>query len=77
VSRTRDVNPSEPHARERRELVRLVQQIQDLFLELELLRSREDAGEELRAKERELEELRWRLAVVARRSAPDDVDVAA
>jgi hypothetical protein len=54
-----------------------VQQIQDLFLELELLRSREDAGEELRAKERELEELRWRLAVVARRSAPDDVDVAA
>jgi hypothetical protein len=71
------VNPSEPHARERRELVRLVQQIQDLFLELELLRSRKDAGEELRAKERELEELRWRLAVVARRSAPDDVDVAA
>jgi hypothetical protein len=54
-----------------------VQQIQDLFLELELLRSRKDAGEELRAKERELEELRWRLAVVARRSAPDDVDVAA
>ena len=74
---TRDVSPFEPRSRERREVVRLVRRIQALFLELEELRRREEDNPELRAKERALEQLRWRLAAVARRSASDDLDAAA
>jgi hypothetical protein len=74
---TRDVSPYEPRARERGEAVRLVRRIQALFLELEELRRREESTPELRAKERALEQLRWRLASVARRSASDDLDAAA
>ena len=73
----RDVSPYEPRARERREAVRLVRRIQALFLELEELRRHEESTPELRAKERALEQLRWRLAAVARRSASDDLDAAA
>jgi hypothetical protein len=74
---TRDVSPFEPRSRERREVVRLVRRIQAVFLELEELRRREEDSPELRAKERALEQLRWRLAAAARRSASDDLDAAA
>ena len=74
---TRDVSPFEPRARERREAVRLVRRIQTLFLELEELRRYEQRRPEIKAKERRLEQLRWRLASVARRSASDDLDAAA
>jgi hypothetical protein len=74
---TRDVSPYEPRARVRGEAVRLVRRIQALFLELEEPRRREESTPELRAKERALEQLRWRLASVARRSASDDLDAAA
>ena len=74
---TRDVSPFEPRPHERREVVRLVRRIQALYLELEELRRREEDNPELRAKERALEQLRWRLAAVARRSASDDLDAAA
>ena len=72
---TRHVSPYEPRARERGEAVRLVRRIQALFLELEELRRHEESTLELRAKERE--QLRRRLAAVARRSASDDLDAAA
>ena len=74
---TRDVSPYEPRARERREAARLVRRIQTLFLELEELRRYEQRRPEIQAKERRLEQLRWRLASVARRSASDDLDAAA
>jgi hypothetical protein len=74
---TRNVSPYEPGARERGEAVRLVRRIQALFLELEELRRRDERTPELRAKERTLEQLRWRLAAVARRTASDDLDAAA
>ena len=74
---TRDVSPFEPRSRERREVVRLVRQIQAVFFELEELRRREEDHPELQAKERRLEQLRWRLASVARRSASHDLDAAA
>jgi hypothetical protein len=74
---TRNVSPYEPRARERGEAVRLVRRIQALFLELEELRRREEGTPELRAKERTLGQLRWRLAAVARRTASDDLDAAA
>ena len=62
---------------ERRELLRLIRRIQALTLELNLLRRLDIADPELEAKERALDQLRWRLAVVARRSATDDVGAAA
>ena len=74
---TRDVSPFEPRSRERREAARLVRRIQALFLELEELRRYEQRTPEIQAKERRLEQLRWRLAAVARRSACDDLDAAA
>ena len=73
---TRDVSPFEPRSRERREVVRLVRRIQASFSS-----SRSFGGgrsnPEIQAKERRLEQLRWRLASVARRSASDDLDAAA
>jgi hypothetical protein len=77
MSQTRNVSAFKPHARERREVVRLVRRIQGLFLELEELRRREAGPPELRAKERTLAQLRRRLAAVVRRSASDDLDAAA
>jgi hypothetical protein len=74
---TRNVSPYEPRARERGEAVRLVRRIQALFLELDELRRREDGTPELRAKERTLEQHRWRLAAVARRTATESLGNAA
>lgn len=70
------VPPFEPRG-ERRELVRLVRRIQALTLELHELRQRDGSTAELHAKERTLEQLRWRLATVARRTASDDLSAAA
>jgi hypothetical protein len=66
---THEVNRYKPGG-ERRELLRLIRRIQALTLELDTLR-RDGADSELPAKERALEQLRWRLAVVARREAAD------
>jgi hypothetical protein len=76
MSRACDVSPYEPRG-ERREIVRLVRQIQALTLELHELQQREGGTPELHARERTLEQLRWRLAAVARRAATDDLDAAA
>jgi hypothetical protein len=76
MSTTRKVSPFEP-AGERGELVRLVRRIQALTLELHELRQRAGEISELDAKERTLEQLRWRLAAVARRAATDDLGAAA
>jgi hypothetical protein len=77
MMKSRDVSPFEPRSHERREAARLVRRIQTLFLELEELRRYEQRTPEIQAKERRLEQLRWRLASVARRSASDDLDAAA
>jgi hypothetical protein len=62
---------------QRRELVRVVRRIQTLTLEInELKRGKRDTRE-LDAKERDLDDLRWRLAAVARRTAADDRGAAA
>ena len=74
---TRNVSPFEPRSHERREAARLVRRIQRLFLELDELRRHEQRTPEIQAKERGLEQLRWRLASLARRSASDDLDAAA
>lgn len=49
----------------RRELVRVVQRIQTLTLEIKELRRAGCHTRELDARERELDDLRWRLAAVA------------
>jgi hypothetical protein len=59
------------------ELVRLVRRIQVLTLELKELRTRTGDGPELDAKERDLGQLRWRLAKVAQRTATNDLGAAA
>jgi hypothetical protein len=74
---TRDVSPLEPRSRERREVVRLLRRIQELSLEIADLRHREGSARDLDAKEHGLDQLRWRLAALARRSASDDLDAAA
>jgi len=61
----------------RRELVRLVGQIQALARELQNLRQRELETPEVNAKERTLERLRWQLAAVAQRTATDELGNAA
>jgi len=66
----RYLNAFEPDA-ERDELARLVRRIQTLTLELQGPRRRELDTAEVEAKERTLEQLRWRLAAVARRTATD------
>lgn len=55
-----------------RDVARLLRQIQALTQELRMLRLRGTAEPDLHAKERALEQLRWRLAMVARRAAVDD-----
>jgi hypothetical protein len=72
MSRSRDVSAFEL-GRERRELVRLVRRIQALALELHELQQRHASTAELHTKERTLEQLRWRLAAVARSAASDDL----
>jgi hypothetical protein len=62
---------------ERSELVRLVLQIQALTLELEEDRRRELDHTDVETKQRLLEQLRWRLAAVARRTATDELGDAA
>ena len=57
----------------RRELVRLVGQIQTLTRELQNLRQRESETPGVDAKERTLERLRRQLAAVAQRAATDDL----
>ena len=49
--------------------VRLIGQIQALRRDVEVLRRRGKSEPELRAKERTLERLRWRLATAARQAA--------
>jgi hypothetical protein len=61
----------------RSELVGLVRRVQDLTFEVQELRKQPGAGPELEAKERTLDQLLWRLATVARRTATDDLDAAA
>ena len=62
---------------ERRELLRLIRRIQALTLELDTLRRRGEVDPECEAKEHTLDQLRWRLAVVARRAATDGLGAAA
>ena len=61
----------------RREVVRLIREIRALTVELDLLRRHPSDDPELHRKERTLEQLRWRLAAVARRTATDDLGNAA
>ncbi len=68
--------PSESRA-ERAELVRLVRRIETLTLELQEPRRRELDQADVEAKERLLEQQRWRLAAVARRAATDELGNAA
>ena len=72
----RNANQFEPHGT-RRELVGLIRRVQALTLELAELRQQGRASRELEAKELTLEQLRWRLATVARRTAADDLGAAA
>jgi hypothetical protein len=58
-------------------VVRLIDQIQAIALELEGLRTLEANATELEAKENELERLHWRLAASARRAARNDLGDAA
>jgi hypothetical protein len=62
---------------EQRELARLARQIQTLTLELQEPRRRELDTAEVDAKARTLEQLRWRFAATARRTATDDLGNAA
>jgi hypothetical protein len=58
-------------------VVRLIDQIQAMALELDGLRTLGATATELEAKENELERLRWRLAASARRAARNDLGDAA
>jgi hypothetical protein len=53
----------------KRELIGVIKQMQALTLELKVLRQRGGREREVRAKERALDQLRWRLAAVAQRTA--------
>jgi hypothetical protein len=72
----RPMNPSEPSA-ERHELARIVRQIQAVALELQELERREPDAPAVNAKERRLDQLRWQLAGVARRTATEGLGNAA
>jgi hypothetical protein len=72
----RPMNPSEPSA-ERRELARIVRQIQAVALELQELERREPDAPAVNVKERRLDQLRWQLAGVARRTATEGLGNAA
>jgi hypothetical protein len=68
MSTNHDLSAFEP-AGARRELAQLLRQMHALTLELAALQERHGRTSELRARVRHLEQLRWRLAFVARRSA--------
>ena len=72
VSTNYDPTPPEP-PEAGREMLRLARRIQMLALKLEALRRRGVSVSELRAKERTLDRLHWRLAVAARDSAMGDL----
>ena len=72
----RALNPPEPKSG-RLELARLVRRIQALTFELRELRRDAEPQPELHPKERELEQLRWRFAAIARRAATHDLGNAA
>jgi hypothetical protein len=72
----RPTNPTEPSS-ERRELARIVRRIQTLALELQELQRREADTPAVNAKERRLDQLRWQLAAVARRTATEGLGNAA
>ena len=76
MSNDRNVSTLEPPG-ERRELVRIVRQIQTLMAELDDLGRHAAANPEVQAKERTLEQLRWRLAAVVRRTATESLGNAA
>jgi hypothetical protein len=59
------------------ELRQVIRAIQELTLKLAQLRHEEQSGPELEAKEHTLEQLRWGLATVARRTATDELGNAA
>ena len=61
---------------ERHEILHLIRQIQALALELQELRNQAEAGVELEAKEQTREQLRRRLAAVARRAVANDLSAA-
>jgi hypothetical protein len=63
--------------RAEREVIRLIGRIRSLTAEVDDLRRRDHGNPELRAKERALDELHWRLAGAARRAAGDDLRPAA
>jgi hypothetical protein len=71
VPENRDATDLTPR-RPRRDVAQLLRQIRALTLELRLLRLHGTKESDLRAKERALEQLRWRLAAVARRAAVDE-----
>jgi hypothetical protein len=62
---------------EQADLARLVRRLKELTSELRELRRQEERRPEIHAKERELEQLRWRFAAIARRIATDDLGNAA
>ena len=77
MSNDRNLSTLEPGG-ERRELVRVLRQIQTLTAELDhLCRHAAADPPEVQARERTLEQLRWRLAAVARRTATDRLGNAA
>ena len=63
--------------RQQPELDRLVRRLQVLTFELQELRRHGERRPEIKAKERELEPLRWRFAAIARRAASEDLGDAA
>ncbi len=82
----KETGTASPHNRSRRrhqgrtaggELLQVIRAIQELTLELPQLRHEERSGPELEAKRHSLEQLRWRLATVARRAATDELGNAA
>lgn len=61
----------------RSEIDQLVRRIQELKLQVDELRTKTGAKVELETMEGALDQLRWRLAAIARRMATNDVDDAA
>ena len=76
MSTGHSANAFEPGDRQR-ELAHLVRQIQALTLELQADQKGQRNTTDFDAKERTLEQLRWRLAALARRAAHDDLGNAA
>jgi hypothetical protein len=73
MTTTPRVSPFEP-TRGQRELAWLLRRIETLARELQEPRRRALPSSEVAAKERTLEQLRWQLASVARRTANDELD---